>query len=197
MAYYPQEQQPVYNPNPTTSSEGGYSTYGEDEPEFIKLQIDVTDLLDDFEHRVLRGEYRNIDPNTAKKSWIPMSEITIINETGVRELMSRIMGKVTKAAKLTFKTDEEIYKDMFYFHLSLVELAAKRADIWGADIEVVKALVDAAIELVWDVSASSRNGFTAINLRSQYSRSDISRVDSAGKSGETRSFLGIPLGRKK
>lgn len=178
-------------------NEDSYSTYGEQQPEFITMQIDVDPILEDFEHRVLRGEYRYVDSATGKKSWVPMSKIKIINETGIRELMSRIMGKVTIAGKLTYKTEEEIYKDMFYFHLSIVELAAKRCDIWDADIEVVKALVDAAIELVWDIASSSRAGFTAINLRSQYSRSDITRNDSQAKDGSQKSFLGIPLGGRK
>jgi len=65
---------------------------------------------------------------------------------------------------------------------------------WDMDFSDVEAVKEAALRLVWDVSASSRDGFTAVNLRSQYSRQEVSRTDESGKSG--KSFLGIS-NRKK
>ena len=60
--------------------------------------------------------------------------------------------------------------------------------------KIAKSIKDSMVELVWDVLASSRNGFTAINLRTQYTRQDVSRNDSQQQTQKT--FLGIPLGKK-
>lgn len=172
---------------------GDSGTYGEEQQELLRLQIDVTDVLVDFEHRVLRGQQEVVDNKTSTKKWelISPESPPILNELGVREILARIIGQVSKASKLTYKTDEEIYKDLFYFDMSVTELIAKRASKWCMDIETAKALKDACVELVWNVVSSSRNGFTSINLRSQYSRSDVTRSDSQNKEG--RSFLGIKL----
>ena len=184
-------------PNLDENSFGGEnSTYDTQEQELLKLQLDVKDLLDDFEHRVLRGEYKAWNAKTCREEWTKYDKTAtpMINEIGIRELLSRIIGRVSKAAKLTYKTDEEIYKDMFYFDMSITELIAKRSDAWEMGEEMAKAIKDAAVELVWDIVASSRNGFTAINIRSQYSRSDVTRMDGSQKEG--KSFLGFPLGGK-
>lgn len=172
-------------------------TYGEGDKEYLKEQIDVNEQLEDFEHRVLRGEYKYVDADTGQGSWKKMApdDDPLINERGIRELMARIIGRVTKIAKLTFKTDEEIYKDMFYFDMSITELIAKRSGVWQLDIETAKSIKDSAVELVWDTVACSRDGFTAINLRSQYSKQDITRTE--GESGKQKSFLGIPIGGKR
>lgn len=173
------------------------TTYERPDKEYLREQIDVSEQLEDFEHRVLRGEYWIINKDTGEGSWdklVPDAD-PIINERGVRELMARIIGRVTKAAKLSYKTEEEIYKDMFYFDMSITELIAKRSGLWQLDIETAKAIKDSAVELVWDIVASSRDGFTAINLRSQYSKQDISRTETEGAKQKT--FLGIPIGGKR
>lgn len=174
---------------------GDSGVYDKGEQELLKVIIDVSDVLDDFEHRVLRGEIKLKNSRTGEEHWEPMpGGIPIINELGIRELMSRIVGRVTKLARLTYKTDEEIYKDLFYFDMSIVELIAKRSDVWEMNMEVAKSIKDSAVELVWDTVSSSRDGFTSINLRSQYSRSDVSRVEPQEAKGRT--FLGIRLGKK-
>jgi len=162
----------------------------------FKLQVDVSEELKTFENEILRGTVEKIDVETGKKAWVLIApeEKPPVNELGVREIISRLKARVTKIAKLSCKTDEEIYKDMFYFDMSISELIAKRCDKWDMDIEIAKNIKDACIELVWDVLASSRDGFTAINLKSQYSRQEVSRIDNS--EGQKRSFLGIPLGRK-
>ena len=173
-------------------------SYEDEEKEFLKSIVEVGDVLDNFEHRVLRGGIRYIDYETGKSGWsYPEKEFQMMNEIGIRELMSRIIGRISKVTRLTFKTDEEIYKDMFYFDMSLTELIAKRSDAWGLSLENAKAIKDASVELVWDCVSSSRNGFLAINLRSQYTRSDVSRNDQAATSTTKRSFLGIPLPSKR
>jgi hypothetical protein len=185
-------------PAPQVFDDGDYNqgspTYDSQEQEFLKVQIDVTNLLEDFEHRVLRGEYKSTDIKTAQTSWKPMvANGALMNELGVRELMSRLVGKVSVIARLTYKEDEEIYKDMFYFDMSISELVAKRAENWDLDVEVAKSIKDACIDLVWDVVASSRNGFTAINLKSQYQKSDITRTDATSGGSQNKTFLGVPI----
>ena len=172
------------------------SNYSQDEQEIIRIQLDVDREIKKFEMEVLRGMVETEDPKTGDIKWRPIAPnyVEPINELGVREILSRIRGRATTIAKLSYKTDEEIYQDMFYFDMSLTELIAKRSDAWEMDSEIAKSIKDSAIELVWDIVASSRKGFTAINLRSQYSKQDVTRSDVRQKEG--KSFLGIPLGRK-
>lgn len=176
---------------------GSAGTYDKQEAEFLKLILDVDDILENFEHRVLRGEIKKINLKTSEEYWEkPTESKPPVNETGVREIMARLIGRVTKAAKLTYKEDEECYKDLFYLDMSLSELFAKRCDAWEMNMETMKSIKDSCLELIEDIVFSSRNGFTAINLKSSYSRSDVSR--SEGVADGKRSFLGIPLpGRKK
>jgi hypothetical protein len=199
-----QNLQPQFNTNqPSTSQSsmgdmsdyGDSGTYGDEQQELLRLQLDVSDVLIDFEHRVLRGQHEVIDIKTSTKKWEQVSPDSppILNELGVREVMARLIGSVSKIARLTYKTEEEIYKDMFYADMSLAELIAKRAHMWKMDIETAKSLKDSCIELIWNTVSASRNGFTAINMRSQYSKSDVTRTDSQNKEG--KSFLGLSLGR--
>jgi len=170
------------------------NNYDQNNQEFIRVQIEVDDLLDDFEHRVLRGQYSQVNEDSGKKEWINYSleSKPLINEQGIREILGRLIGMVNRAAKLTYKEDREIYLDMFYFDVSLSELIGKRSFNWEINIETAKALKDAAVELVWNIITSSRTGFTAINLKSQYSKTDISRVDNS-QIKPTKTFLGFPL----
>jgi hypothetical protein len=193
----------IYQNNPQQQQNQDYipdysnmqgNNYDQNNEEFIRIQIEVDDLLDDFEHRVLRGQYSQINDSSGKKEWISYSKDNkaLINEQGIREILGRLIGMVNRAAKLTYKEDREIYLDMFYFDVSLSELIGKRSFNWEINIETAKALKDAAVELVWNIVTSSRTGFTAINLKSQYSKTDISRVDNT-QNKPTKTFLGFPL----
>lgn len=177
---------------------GGGATYAEDEKEFIKELIDVKPLLDDFEHRVLRGEFLCVDATQGTKQYkkYDAKAKLIINEMGIREIMGRLLKFANQITRMSYYEDEEIYKNMFYFDMSLTELIAKRAGLWELDIETAKAIKDAAIEIVQSVLFCARNRFTAINIRTTYSKQDVTRTDtSENKKGG--SFLGIPLGSKK
>lgn len=175
----------------------GAQTYNTEAPDFLRELVSVDDVLENFEHRVLRGEIRQINYNTGRPFWNPIPGTKLMNEIGVREIMSRVIGKVTKIARLTYKEDEEVYKDLFYFHMSIAEMFAKRLDHWEMSEEVAKSLMDACLELVWDIACSSRSGFFAINLRTQYSRSDISRSDTGSQQQSVkRGFLGGLFGKK-
>lgn len=181
-----QEKQPIYE---------GAASYAEQDPEFIRLQIDVERDLDKFTQEVLRGLVEVDDVATGEKRWTPIApgQKPPMNELGVRGILVLMKGAVTKISKLSCKTDEEIKKDMFYFHMTLVNSLYLNSDLWGIGLNDVEALKESAIRLVWDVAASSRDGFTAINLRSQYSMSEVSHLDNKPKS--RGSFMGIPLGR--
>ena len=181
-----QPEQPAYD---------GAMPYGEQDPEFIRLQIDVEKDLDRFTQEVLRGLVETIDPDSGEKKWVPIApgQVLPMNELGVRGILVLMKGAVTKISKLSCKTDDEIKKDMFYFHMTLVNSLYLNSDLWGIGLNDVEALKESALRLVWDVAASSRDGFTAINLRSQYSMSEVSHLDNKPKS--RGSFLGIPLGR--
>lgn len=175
----------------------GSQSYGETDPEFIRLQIDVEKDLDRFTQEVLRGLVQIMDDTTGEKIWVPIAQgqSPPMNELGVRGLLVLMKGAVTKISKLSCKTDDEIKKDMFYFHMTLVNSLYLNSDRWDIGLSDVEAIKESALRLVWDVAASSRDGFTAINLRSQYSMSEVSHSDNKPKS--KGSFMGIPLGRGK
>ena len=183
-----QDEQEVYD---------GAQTYEQQDPEFIRLQIDVERDLDRFTQEVLRGLVEVTDEKTGERKWVPVApgQAPPMNELGVRGILVLMKGAVTKISKLSCKTDEEIKKDMFYFHMTLVNSLYLNSDKWNIGLSDVEALKESAIRLVWDVAASSRDGFTAINLRSQYSMSEVSHQDNKPKS--RGSFMGIPLGRGK
>jgi len=194
MSAYANQQMPSmnydYDDSPGMS---GMSAYHNEEDDFLKNVIDVNEDLENFEHRVLRGEIKKINPKTGEEYWepIPNGEY-ILNELGIREIMSRVIGRVTKTAKLSYKEDEELYKDIQYFHFSMAELIAKRSDAWELKEEIAKSIMDSSVELVFDILCASRNGFTAINLKSTYQKSDVTRSDSQS-GGQQKSFLGIPI----
>lgn len=191
-----QSQQPIPDFQEDNYSSGNSGTYGEQQQEFIREILDVKVVIEEFEHRVLRGEYEYTDVNTGETGWkkFDPNAPAIINEVGIREIVGRLMGYGNKITRLSYYDDEEIYKNMFYFDMSLTELISKRAGYWELDIETAKAIKDASIELVQSILFSARNGFTAINIRTQYSKQDINRNDPK-ESG--KSFLGIGLGGKR
>lgn len=175
---------------------GGNDRYDEQQQEFLRYLTDTEDVLVNFEQVVLRGRYKTIS-DTGEEMWVDIPNTQpIINEMGIRELMGRLRAKVSKFARFTNKTEEEIYKDMFYFDMSITETISKRSTSWELNIETAKMIKDACIELTWDVVAASRDGFTAINTRTQYSKNEITRSDSSTQP-QSRGFFGGILGGKK
>ena len=169
--------------------------YGEEEQDQLRFQLDVKPILLDFERRVLRGQYESINSTTGEREWKSFDPRAkkIINEIGIREILGRLFGYCNIATKLSYYKETEIFTNLFYFDMSLTELVAKRADYWELDIETAKSIKDACIELIQSILFSARNGFTAINLRTTYSRQDVSRTD--GGQSSPRTFMGIPLGK--
>ncbi len=176
----------------------GASNYDEQPTEFILQQIDVEKDLDRFTKEVLQGLVQIDDIKTGEKKWVPVAEgkDPPMNKLGVRGVLVLLKGAVTKLSKLSCKTDIEIKKDMFYFHMTLVNALYLNLDLWEIGLNEVEAIKESALRLVWDVAASSRDGFTAVNLRSQYSRSEVSN-SSNNKPQSKRSFLGMSFGGDK
>lgn len=171
-------------------------TYEEREKEFLKEVLDVNRTLLIFEQRVLRGRYRIVNEQNGKVEWKELvPEKKIMNEQGVREIMAILAGKVTPEAKMTWKDDEEIYVEMWHTDNMLSELFAKRCSNWEMDIEVIKAIKEACVSLIWDTITSSRNGFTAINMRSQYMKQDVTRSDTSQQT-KNGGFLSNLLGKR-
>ena len=105
------QQTPIEDDNYSSNDS---PTYGEQEQELIKFQLDVKPVLDNFEHRVLRGEYEYIDSKSGEKRWKKYDEKSkpIINEIGIREILGRLSGYMNIVTKLSYFEDEEIYKNL-------------------------------------------------------------------------------------
>jgi len=161
--------------------EGGYYS-GSDSPSdvFLTLMIEVKQELERFKMETLRREMLVVDITNRKKEWKPISKgiKPVCNDLGIAEIMAMVSSRVTTFGRLTKKTDEEIMKDMFQFHRTLIETFSLRADDWDLDEELIKPIQEACISLVEDIIFSSRGGFTAMNLRSQYSRHENSNTTS-------------------
>ena len=115
----------------------------------------------------------------------------ICNELGIAEILGMLRAKVTVIGRLTKKTDEEIMKDMLQFHRMANETFSLRADDWDLDEELLKMLLDSCISLVEDVVFSSRGGFTAMNIKSQYSRHETGTIQNEDK--EAKTIMGIKV----
>lgn len=157
--------------------ENNYSGYGpatgqEPSDSFLKAMIEVEETLQKFEMETLRRKRLQVNLKEKTKTWVPMAKgITpICNDLGISEILGFLRGRATVIGRLTKKTDEEIMKDMFQFDRAIIELFALRADDWQLDEELAKPLKEACVGLIQDIIFSARGGFTAINLRSSYSR---------------------------
>lgn len=160
---------------------------------FLNLMIEVEETLNKFKMETLRREMLVIDVVNRTKKWEPISEgiKPVCNDLGIAEIMGMVRGRVTTFGRLTKKTDEEIMKDMFQFHRTLIETFSLRADDWDLDEELIKPIQESCISLVQDVVFSSRGGFTAMNIRSSYSRNENTNISQSGKEG--KSIMGVPV----
>jgi hypothetical protein len=64
------------------------------------------------------------------------------------------------------------------------------------DDDDAPALKEAILRLAWDIASSSINGFTAINLRSQYTMSEITNEQRMPNNKYKKNIL-APLGGKQ
>jgi hypothetical protein len=171
--------------------------YPEQEKEILRLIIEAPrQALEDYEHRVLRGEYLSV--TTEGRTWARMDKTgkAIINEIGIREILGRLIGIVNPLTIISCYSEEKIAQTLMYFDMSLAEFMGKRSDIWEMDEEAAKMIKDAAVELAQSVLYCAEDGFTAQNIRTQYQKQDINRNEGAQSGGGSRTFLGIPIGKK-
>jgi len=179
-----QSQDNFFQPSTGQSSEMSDS--------FLKLMIEVEQDLLKFEMETLRRKRLFVDLKTKTKKWVPMAQGVepVCNELGVSEILGQLRSRATVVGRLTKKTDEEIARDMFQFHRAMIEMFSLRADDWGLDEEMAKPLLESCISIIEDIVYSSRNGFTAINIKSQYSRHENAN-SSNDDSQSTKSILGL------
>lgn len=158
------------DPQPQDNYTFGQTTDPSDS--FLKAMIEVEESMNKFEMETLRRKRLHIDLKNKTKKWVPMAEgvAPMCNELGITEILGLMRGRATTIGRLTKKTDTEIMSDIFQFDRVLIEMIALRADDWELDEELTKPLKEACVSLIQDIIFSSRGGFTAINLRSQYSR---------------------------
>ena len=178
--------------------QGGYESarYNGDNQEsniFLNLMIEVEETLTKFKMETLRREMLVIDVEARTKKWEPISNgiKPVCNDLGIAEIMGMVRGRVTTFGRLTKKTDEEIMKDMFQFHRTLIETFSLRADDWDLDEELIKPIQESCISLVQDVVFSSRGGFTAMNIRSSYTRNENTSISQSGQ--DKRNIMGVPI----
>ena len=170
-----------------------YSSEGNQSDTFLNLMIEVDKELNNFKMETLRREMLVVDTQNRTKKWEPIAKGVkpVCNDLGIAEIMGMVRGRVTTFGRLTKKTDEEIMKDMFQFHRTLIETFSLRADDWDLDEELIKPIQEACLSLVEDIIFASRGGFTAMNIRSQYSRSENTNIQQTGKEGKT--IMGVPV----
>jgi hypothetical protein len=180
MENYPQDNYQGYAGNPEPSDS------------FLKAMIEVEETLNKFEMETLRRKRLQVDLKTKTKKWVSMAVgiNPICNELGISELLGFLRGRATVIGRLTKKTDIEIMGDMYQFDRALIELFTLRADDWELDEELAKPLKESCIGLIEDIIFSSRGGFTAINLRSSYQRTESSNTTQEN-TPQKRGILGI------
>ncbi len=171
----------------------GYSDSEEPSDSFLKAMIEVEETLQKFEMETLRRKRLQVDLKTKTKKWVPMATGVkpVCNELGISEILGMLRGRATVIGRLTKKTDVQIMSDMFQFDNALIELFQLRADDWELDEELAKPLKEECLGLIQDIIFSSVNGFTAVNLKSQYQRNEsVTSQSEKGGSG----ILGLRRG---
>jgi len=146
---------------------------------FLRLMIEIENDLNKFEMETLRRKRLHVDLKTKSKKWIAIAEGVnpVCNELGISEILGMMRSRATVIGRLTKKTEEQIAMDMFQFHRALIELFQLRADDWELDEEMAKPLLESCIGLIEDIMLSSLGGFTAINIKSQYTRHENATSD--------------------
>jgi len=186
------QQQEKYDPENFKDDSG---LYAEPEKELLKIIVSVKEAMEDFEHITLRGEYPAQD-SVKGKVWLKHKRNKpIINEIGISEIKAALSGIVNEKTPLSYISEEDFYKEMFYFDMSVSEMFGKRCDVWEMDAEMAKTIKDAMVNLARTVLSMSKEGFTAINFKTTYQKHDIQRSEASGNSEQGKSFFGIKVGR--
>lgn len=151
---------------------------------FLALTIGVKEELKDFKIETLRREKLVVDVKSKKKRYVPIADGVkpVCNDLGIAEIMGMVRSRVTTFGRLTKKTEDQIMRDMFQFHNTLIETFTKRADDWEMEEEMIKTVLEECLSLVQDIVFASKDGFTAMNMRSQYQRSETANITQEGGS---------------
>lgn len=168
--------------------------YQEAEKELLKIIIETKTLIDNFEHITLRGEYPEQDPDKGLIWKKYDTHRQIINEIGISEIKARLSGIVNEKTPISYVNEEDYYKKMFYFDMSVSEMFGKRCDVWELDMETAKSVKDAMIEIAETVLSMAKEGFTAINFKTQYQKHDIQRNEGQGQQEGGKTIFGIKMG---
>jgi hypothetical protein len=173
-----------------------FNNYAQNQPQdesFLRLMIEVEQDVSKFEMETLRRKRLLIDLKTKTKKWVPIAEGVkpVCNELGISEILGQIRSRATVIGRLTKKTEDQIARDMFQFHRAMIEMFELRADDWELDEEMSKPLIEACIGIVQDIMYSSLNGFTAMNAKSSYSRTESSTTNDSQEPNKT--ILGIKV----
>jgi len=175
--------------------EGAYYSGREGGPSdtFLNLMIEVEETLNKFKMETLRREMLIVDVKERTKKWVSIAEgiKPVCNDLGIAEIMGMVRSRVTTFGRLTKKSEEQIMKDMFQFHRALIETFSLRADDWELDEEMIKPVQEECLALVQDIIFASKDGFTAMNIKSQYSRHENSNITQTGQEGKT--ILGMKV----
>ena len=183
-------------PSQSYPQDYSYQQQPEVSDSFLKAMIEVEETMQKFEYETLRRKRLKIDYKNKKKEWVPISPDVpqMCNELGIAEILGFLRSRVTIIGRLTKKTKEEIMRDMFQFHEALKDMIALRSDSWLLDEELTKPLTEACLSLVEDVTFSSDNGFSAMNIRSSYNRHE--QVTTNPDSNENvKTILGLKVGK--
>lgn len=173
---------------------GGYYPGAENSSDaFLNWMLDVDQELNKFKMETLRREMQVVDLKTKKKYWAPIAKgvSPVCNDLGIAEIMGMVRSRVTTFGRLTKKSEEQIMKDMFQFHRTLIETFSLRADDWELDEEMIKPIQEECLSLVQDIIFASKDGFTAMNIKSQYTRHENSNVTQSGEEGKR--ILGMKI----
>lgn len=190
VAQQPQQQYDPENFIPKDNS----GLYQESEKELLNIIVSVKDAMENFEHITLKGEYSEQDPNLGIVWKKHKGHRPIINDIGIAEIKAALSGIVNEKTPISYISEEDFYKEMFYFDMSVAEMFGKRCDVWDLDQEMAKTLKDAMINLARTVLSMSKEGFTAINFKTQYQKHDIQRNESANQNDSQKTIFGIKVG---
>jgi len=162
----------------------------------IIKQIDVHPELERFVKESLFG-LTLIKKANNELEWVPIMDNyhPPVNTKGVHGILMLLNGIITSANKLAYKTENQVLNDMFYLHCVLVDHFYLNGEDWELADNDAPALKEAILRLAWDIASSSINGFTAINIRSQYSMNEVTNEQRLGNN-KNKKFV-MPLGGKQ
>lgn len=190
-----QQQTQEFNPENYNQNTGS-GLYQEAEKELLKIIVAVDEIMENFEHITLKGEYSVKDENQGKLWKTHKFHRPIINDIGIAEIKAALSGIVNEKTPIGYISEEDFYKELFYFDMSVSEMFGKRCDVWDLDLEMAKTIKDAMVNIARTVLSMSKEGFTAINFKTQYQKHDIQRNEGTNTADNQKTLFGIKVGSR-